>query len=473
MHAGERSNQRNVVAVVILLAAVVTGCHSPLPNARGRVSQDLKQRFGSGLTRPLTCGQTVIPPGVVLDDGLTQAEATKIALWNNAAYQELLADLGISRAQLLDAGLITDPEFVIFFPLGPKQLEFAIFETVNSIWLRELRVRVASMDLAQVSQSMVQNGLQTIRDARVAHANLVQAQQQAEVARAADSIRTQISELARKRLEAGDVSELEVTTAHIDALQAKATAARAEQDVRLALHRLRTVLGLAMLDAPLIAIDNAAGVTEDISEDAEQLVGEALATRPDLRAAEIGFEAACQRVGLAKRGFMLLDAVYDANGSGKKGFESGPGLRFTVPIFNRNRGGIAIADAGWHQAARQYVTVRDQITLDVRVAHTQLVQARVNLRLLQSEILPALQEAQGLAQRNYEDGGATYFLVLQTTGPYLDARNRESLLMGDLHRAIAELERSVGTRLMPAVPETEASVDLLGDSANMLESELP
>ena len=474
MHARTRSKQRIKTAMIAVLAAISAGCHSAqLPNARGRVSQDLSQRFGNGLTQPPSCGQSILPPSVVLDDGLTEDEATQIAVWNNAAFQDLLADLGISRAQLLDAGLIADPQMIIFFPLGPKQLEFAFFETLNSIWLRKLRVRIASMDLNQVSESMVQNGSNTIRDARVAHANLVQAQQQARVAREAESIRRQIAELARKRLADGDIGELEVTTAQIDALQAKATAARADQDVLLAQHRLRTVLGLTMLDAPLIAVDDepAAGAGQEIVGDAEQLVHTALAMRPDLRAAEIGFEASCQRIGLAKGNIAIIDGVYDANGAGLEGFESGPGLRTTLPIFNGNRGGIAIAKAAWQKAARQYVTVRDQITLDVRTAYTQLVQARENLQLVQREILPALQEAQQLAQSNYDDGAVTYFFVLQTTGPYLDALNRESLLVGDVRRAIAELERSVGTRLTKSVPDSETPVKRLSDPDELLESE--
>ncbi len=360
--------------------------------------------------------------------------------------------------------MIADPRFSIFFPLGPKQLEFAVFQPVDALWLRPIRIRAAKLGLNQVSQSMVQNGLNTIRDARVAHADLVQAQQQAEVAENAESIRSQIAELARKRLAAGDISELEATTSQIDALQAQATAGRARQDVQLAQHRLRTILGLTMLEAPMVAIDNS-NTGSTIVEDAESLVRMALVMRPDLRAAEIGIEAACQLAGVAKGQFMTMDAIYDANGKGLKGFESGPGLLFSVPIFNRNRGNIAIANSQWQRAARQYVTVRDQVTLDVRTARTQLKQARENLDLLQTEILPALQEAQRLAQRNYEDGGTTYFLVLQTTGSYLDSRTREYLLMADVRRATAELERSVGMRL-----ETSAPAAVLDQA--MLESSL-
>ncbi len=436
-------------------------------NPRGAVSKALTDRFGSGITDPLCAGRTVIPPTVTLEDGLTEDEAIHIALWNNAGFQELLAALGISRAQLLEAGLINDPQFIIFFPLGPKQLEFATFQTVDALWLRPIRVRAAKLDLHQISQSMVQNGLNTIRDIRLAHTNLIQAQQQAEVATEAASIRGQIAELAQKRLAAGDISDLEATTSQIDALQAKAAEARMIQDVELAEHALRTGLGLTMLDAPILAVDGESADRPITVEDADQLVGTALAMRPDLRAAEIAIEAACQRVDLAKRRFRNFDLVYDANGSGKKGFESGPGLRFFMPVFNRNRGVIAIANAQWQQATRQYVTVRDRVTLEVRTAHTQLQQARDNLQFLQTEILPSLEEAERLARRSYEDGGATYFLILQTIGPYLDARMRQSQLLADVRRATAELERSVGMRLAT----TSLNLDISPDG--FLESESP
>ena len=448
-----------------LIAVVFAGCHSAaLRDGRHTVASDLATRHGTAVGHQEEPGQSVLPPGVSTEDGLTEDEAVQAALWNNAVFQETLAQLGVSNAQLLDAGLIADPQFQLFFPLGPKQLEFTTFQAVDALWLQPVRVKAAKLDVDRVTQSMVQNGLNVIRDARVAHANLVAASEQAEVAREAATLRQQIADLARKRLDAGDISELEFTTSRIDALQAKAAAERAEHDVTLARERLRTVMGLGMFRDELTAISESE--LHGTPRDADALVDEALAMRPDLRAAEIAIEAAGERAGLAQYQFMNLDAIYDANGRGRRGsFESGPGLRFSIPIFNRNQGGIAIADAQWEQAVRQYVTVRDQVTLDVRNAHTQLVQASENLNAVRSEILPTLREAEELARRNYENGGTPYFLVLQTTGQYLDARLRESQLAADLRRAIAELDRSVGHRVsdvtapapLPQVPPVEAA----------------
>lgn len=452
-----------VTRIIVLL--MLAGCETAgLQDGRVAVSNHVVSRFGAGIGDHETAGDTLIPPEVALEDGVSEDETVHVALWNNAVFQETLTQLGVSHAQLLDAGLIADPQFQIFFPLGAKQLEFTTFQAVDALWLQPIRVKAAKLDVDRVTQSMVQNGLDVIRDARVAHASLVAASEQAEVAREAASLRQQIADLARKRLEAGDISELEFTTSRIDALQARAAAERAEHEVTLARERLRTVMGLGMYRDKLMPVSES---EVDVPlRDADSLVTEALAMRPDLRAAEIAIEAAGERAGLARYQFMNLDAIYDANGKGQRGsYESGPGLRFSIPIFNRNQGGIAIADAQWQQAVRQYVTVRDQVTLDVRTAHTQLVQARENLNAVRDDILPALHEAEELARRNYENGGTPYFLVLQTTGQYLDTRLRESQLAADVRRAVAELDRSVGHRVsdmtapapMPQVPPVEAA----------------
>lgn len=452
-----------------MLVVLMAGCQSQqLQNSRPIVATELASRFGA---EPGEAGEVAIPPDVSLEDGVSEHEAVQVTLWNNAAFQEILTQLGVSNAQLLEAGLFADPQFQTFFPLGPKQLEFTTFQAIDGLWLQPIRVKAAELDVDRVTQSMVQNGLNVIRDARVAHANLVAASEQAEVAREAATLRQQIADLARKRLEAGDISQLEFTTSRIDALQAKAAAERAEHEVTLARERLRTVMGLVSPESrdqsPEIvatALPLASGLSSLNLADA--LVDEALAMRPDLRAAEIAIEAAGERAGLARYQFMNLDAIYDANNRGRRGsYESGPGLRFSIPIFNRNQGGIAIADAQWKQAVRQYVTVRDQVTIDVRSAHAQLIQASENLTAVRREILPALREAEQLARRNYENGGTPYFLVLQTTGQYLDARLRESQLAADLRRAIAELDRSVGHRVsdvaapapLPQVPPVEAA----------------
>lgn len=458
---------RAALGLCFLAAASIGGCQTTdvLPS-RSDVAANIENRFGAGISDSLEPGEVLVPPGVNFDDGISDDEAVSVALWNNAALQEVLAELGISNAQLLDAGLISDPQLVMLFPLGPKQLELTAFQSIDVLWLQPIRIRAATLDLDRVSRVMVQSGLDVIRDVRVAHANLQLAQQQSELAREAEALRTEIATLGRKRLAAGDISELEVAALQIDSLQAKATAARTKQDVEIAQQRLRTLIGLTMY------ADQIDAASDDLLlipiQNSDALTNEALALRPDLRAAEIAIETTAERARLARNQFMTIDAVVDSNSRGRRGFEAGPGMRFTLPLFNRNRGGIAIADAQAQRADRQYVTVRDRVTLEVRTAYAQLEQAQQNLQLVRGEILPLLSQTNELARRNFENGGATYFLILQTTGQYLDARMRELQLIADLRRAIAELERSVGRKVEVRVLNVEEPKALVLEPARSL-----
>lgn len=126
-----------MIALVAWLAAA--GCATHLPP---ETPSNLAQRTGVP-ERPPDAEGTAIPPGVVVDDGLTQEEAVAIALWNNPDFQLQLADLGFARADLLEAGLLQNPVLSLLFPLGPKQLEFTLKWPIEVLWERPRRVASA------------------------------------------------------------------------------------------------------------------------------------------------------------------------------------------------------------------------------------------------------------------------------------------------------------------------------------------
>lgn len=433
-----------IIGFLILVA--FTGCNTTQPGSqRNVVTSELTSRVGSGIGPGggMQCGS--IPAGVNVQDGLTDDEVVALALWNNADYHQMLAQLGVSRAQVLDAGLIADPQLVMLLPVGPKQFEFTAFQAIDAIWLRPIRKRAAELDLCQLAQQMVQNGLDTVRTARVAHANLLLAQDRARLSEELNILRTQIAEFAKNRLDAGDISELEYKSSQIEALQAQAAAAQAKQDVYLAQEEVRTLVGIPIERSRILGIGH-----EEVGlpvADNKDLVATAWAMRPDIRAVEIQATAARKRVEVARNQFMLLDAGVDANSDGEEGFEASPALRMTLPLWNRNQGGIAIAEEQLKQVNHQYAALRDRVELEVRTSLVQLEQADEQRRLVDENILPALSEAEELARRNYENGGVPYFLVLQTTGQYVDAKIRRAEATAGVRRAIAELERSVGRKV--------------------------
>jgi cobalt-zinc-cadmium efflux system outer membrane protein len=221
--------------------------------------------------------------------------------------------------------------------------------------------------------------------------------------------------------------------------------------VRVAEARLKLVLGIASLDAPLLPVSSNFVALPVLDE--ESLVAEALAIRPDVKAARFSIQAAQHRVALARKSFLRIDAVADGNHGGEGPNNAGPGLRFELPIFNRNQGLVIRSQWTVDQASHNYYSVRDRVITEVRSSVASVGQVTANLKLLREMVLPDLQDTMGLSEAAYRGGGDTYFLVLQSTNQYISSRIRELELVADLRRATAELERSVGRRVVVQSPD--------------------
>ena len=106
---------------------------------------------------------------------------------------------------------------------------------------------------------------------------------------------------------------------------------------------------------------------------------QALAARPDLRAAELAVEAAGKRLGLERarifQGLLRFDGQLDA-----QGFHPSVGVhQIELPIFNWNPGGRARAKAEMQRALWRYAAVRQQIVAEVATLRAEVADLRGEL----------------------------------------------------------------------------------------------
>ena len=441
--------------VAMLIGA--TGCHSvPTVCDRDCVSSKVAARTGHSLVSELGCGQVVYPNGASLSDGLSEEEAVLIALWNNAAFQEQLVDWKIAHGDLVQAGLLPNPELYYVASAPDKPFRYAVNVPIEALWLRPIRIAAAERESNRVCERLTQAGLDLIRDTRQGYADLQLARGRLRVADQAEELRQRITTFAQKRLDGGDASPQEVATAKIDSLQAKQDVVRIRQDVALAEERLRNVLGLSDDRTPLTPIDPPPPVRGDF--DADVLSAEAVSSRPDLLAVAQAADAAQERLRLAQIGWFQFLGIADATNGRNTGHEFGGGFRMTLPIFNHNEGAIARAEAEWEKLCRQKQTMHNQIVLDVRQAHLRYAQARAELEVLDGQTRPEVAGAIERASAAYRDGDVGYILVLQTSRQLIDTELRQEQLHAELRRAWAELERSVGRHLDVATADAPSTI---------------
>ncbi len=157
--------------LVVVLATHSCAARKETPDV-GDVAGRIEERTGA---RPRSTADTTnaanqLPPGVSLDDGLTQTEAVAVALWNNAAFQASLTELGFARADLADAGLLRNPVLSLLFPVGPTGAQrhhareplFGISRRSSGCFGRELVLRGAEERLAPILMTALVTALALI-----------------------------------------------------------------------------------------------------------------------------------------------------------------------------------------------------------------------------------------------------------------------------------------------------------------------
>lgn len=421
------------------------GCASSSYN-RAWVADEVEARGSPSATvGPAERHDPAIPDGVDLGDGLSTDEAVSLALWNNPSFHADLAQLSFARADLAEAGALPNPMLTLLLPLGPHQLSGYLLMPLSALAQRPARVRAARRDVERVAHSLVQSGLDLIRDVRVAHFEAVAQEERAQARGELLRLWTEGEALAQSRTEAGDISRGELDALRGETLLAADQAARAEQDAMTARLRLRVLLGVT--DGPLLATIELTPPPEPTLEvDTGTLIRDALAARPDLRAAELAVEAAGKRLGLERarifQALLRVDGQLDA-----QGFRPSLGIhQIELPILNWNPGGRGRAKAELEQALWRYVVVQQQIVAEVEGAEIQARQAHDSLDRWRGGLFQALESSLAAATERYRGGEDSYIVVLDATRRLQDARLREIDLRLDLARAGAQLDRSVGRR---------------------------
>jgi len=413
----------------------------PLAELERSALDDIRERTVGGGTPP--SAESPLPPTANPQDGLTEDEAAAIALWRNPDFAATLTELGLARADLVQAGLLTNPVFSFLFPLGPKEYEFALTLPLEVIWLRPGRVALAGKRLERAGKLLVQRGLDLVRDARVAHSELLLAAEKLRLAREAADLAERVARVADDRVRAGDAGEIEGSTARMDALLFREEAHRLDGELELARERLRATLTLPF-ELDLAAVESApppAVPAEDL------LIVDALLSRPDLRAARLAVEGAEERLHLAKLEILQVAGILDANENRGGNLQVGPGTELKLPVFDQNQGIIARAEAELERSALEERALSEKVLSEVREARIRWQAASDEEVRWTDRILPELEDLVRRAEIAFAAGDVSIVLVLESTSSLVRGRARSVEASARLRRARADLERNVGRRI--------------------------
>jgi outer membrane protein, heavy metal efflux system len=377
-----------------LLSLCVAGCahYAPAPlhapaDVLAPPDPALLSADGARIERPY-----LTPLAIDLTQPLTPNAIAVIAVIENPDLKALRAKTGVTDAQSFAARLLPDPSFQAGFDKllhGPDDMNGLAgqlgFDLAALRTAEVVRQNGASLN-RQVRLDLAWAEWQTAGQARLQGVRLAALEAQLPLAQASAASAEHWLAVAERAAGRGDVAATEVETRRQAALDATDKLRTAERDLTTARGELNKLLGLP----PGAMLRIAPATTVPMTLSATALTAQALAYRLDLAALRSGYDAAEADVHKAILDqFPTLSLTLAAARDTAGNVTLGPQVGFSLPLWNRNRGGIATATATREQLRAEYDARLFQTRADIADAVATLELARRQRATLAAQ-LPAI-----------------------------------------------------------------------------------
>ena len=360
---------------------------------------------------------------------LTVDDAVQVALLNNRGLQADFQEIGITEAEVVQAGRLPNPGFSFGRSSrgDEREIERGLHFNLARLVAMPLIGRMEARRFEQVKGRVAMNVLSLAADTRKAYFTALAAEETVRYMRQVKQAADASAELARRMEQVGNFNKLQRAREQSFYASAALQLARAEQVQRSTRERLVRLLGLwgaqtqfalpeRLPDLPPSALD---------LPDVEQV---ALAQRLDVQGAKLAAEQTASNLGLTRttRFVNVLELGVMRNSSNEAPTQRGWEIGFELPLFDWGGARVARAEAIYmqtlHRAAETAINARSE----VREAYTGYRSAYDIARHHRDEVVP-------LNQRIAEEN------VLRYNGMFIGVFE----LLADARTQIASVNASI------------------------------
>lgn len=426
-----------------------------------------------------------------LADGLGLEQAVRIALMNNRQLQSSFLEIGIAKAEWVQAGLLSNPAlgFSLMFPEGGgrSNLQVNLAQNIVDLWQIPIRRRVAELELERTILQIARTAGELANSTKRAYYNAVASEQLAGLAQENLEIFTKSYNAIRARREAGAVAALDENLARGELLQAQLALRETELQAATAKRELaklmsvETDLGSVRLaddlpDSPTLTLhaDDLIAVARDKRLDLKSLEQAAQASEESVRLEfasifpEITVGPSFERMERRAQPGRTLGADFarssiaagtptipDIQTRGQRRAEErqeidsilGPSVSMTLPIFDQNQAQIARARFGQTQSVKSYEDLYINIAQDIRVGVDRAGISWSQVAFYRDELIPQAARNLQFAEASYRAGNTDIITLLQSQRGAIQVKQGYVTTWSSAAIAWADLELAVGVPL--------------------------
>lgn len=380
----------------LILGFLVSGC-SNIPQADDNfVACVVENRIGSKAEwKQERCQARQVPAFIAetLAHELTADAAIQIALLNNPNVQATFEELGIAQANLVEAGLLSNPSFEIEIRYPHKRylrtnIEYLITSSFLDIFLIPLRTRLASTEFEQTKLRVSHEILDVAFEVRETYYELMAEEQKTHYLQSILELTSIISDLSAKQITVGNINKLEFQLDQTKFFEFKIELEQSQAEIIHLREKLKTLMGFSE-DVYLMIPKTFSDEIDYQGFDLCILESVALQERLDLQVARFEITRLSQMLGL-KEGWTYTNL--ETGLAGERDPDGahliGPGFSGQFPIFNYGQAARMRLFAQLRQAQDHLADLEIHVLSQIREAHKLLTSYLKIIHYYKNLLLP-------------------------------------------------------------------------------------
>jgi outer membrane protein, heavy metal efflux system len=330
---------------------------------------------------------------LLLQQPLTEQNVSRIAVLNNPEFLAALSSLAISKAELIQAGLLPNPGVRLTRSREEEgystEIDFSL-NLFNLIFLNKNK-EIAEARTLQQQQQLALQLMNLLSQSRSAYIEAVVAQQSFDYLQTVQQAIDASAELANRMYQVGNYSELQQARQLKFAAEIRLQLAKTEQQQQQSREQLYQVLGLTAAQPELQLPAYLPAIPSELATQNE-LEQQALSQRLDIQQAKAKLAQLELQRGLEKNSRFVRGLSGEIAGSLQHSEEREVSLGVELPLFDQGTARLSKVEAEYQQAWWQAKAIEVKARSEVRQAYALQQSTYQIARHYQNQLIPLAQK---------------------------------------------------------------------------------
>lgn len=411
-------------------------------------------------SRLLSAEPAPAPKPAFRSEGLSLSEVLRFIRGHNPALKAARASIDAAQGRLRQSRLYPNPEFEIEVEDLPTNKFGSFARSANTVLFaqeivtagkRKAGIAVAATEAKVTEQEYALLQREILAEGKKAFSGLLAAQERVAVSERLLAISKRNADASRERVKAGGAALVEAVRAEVALARAEAALREAENQKANARKELRRIMGAPGRGPVRVGEPGALYRTPPALPD-EKKTRAALAEHPQLAASSLAHDVADRELQLAKRerwpNFEVGLGVETVKEDGEREETLVLSVGIPLPLFDRNQGAIAEAEANRRKAQHERQAGHDKLATRLDQALQDYTTARRQVESYREKIVPGARRSFELVNRAYQAGEISQIELLEAQQTQAETELEYVDALGALWEALAELEALVGEDLV-------------------------